>query len=296
MSGRMATAGLLALASFAAAACGTGETGGGRTESRLIASSAKGVHLISSDGSGSRLIPGTGGVAEPTWSDDGERVAFSLAGDVYTAQADWSERRLAFESASGPSWSPDGMQLAVMRDSCEAAPDYEECYVALDFDNPVDLYTVGVDGSDSRRLTSAPGYDGDPAWSPDGEWIAFADDDGLSLMRPDGSDRKQLARGDLSKPAWSPDGKTIAVEDSFAEVVLIDVDSGDRTNLTRRQGPDFAPAWSPAGTQIAFLANSECLRTGRCSAHEPWEVWVIDVDGSDARRLTKGGFGPPAWG
>src|SRR5687767_14665284 len=111
MSGRMATAGLLALASLAAAGCGTDETGGGKAESRLIASSAKGVYLISSDGSDSRLTPGTDGIREPTWSHDGERVAFEFAGDIYTAQADWSDRRLALESANAPSWSPDGMHL-----------------------------------------------------------------------------------------------------------------------------------------------------------------------------------------
>lgn len=54
--------------------------------------------------------------------------------------------------------------------------------------------------------------------------------------------------------------------------------------------------WSPNGKQVAFLANSNCLHTGQCKAHEPWEAWVMNADGSDQRRLAKDGFGAPAWG
>ena len=95
---------------------------------------------------------------------------------------------------------------------------------------------------------------------------------------------------------WSPDAEAIAAEDSFRDIVVLDVEGGELTNLTKRQCPDFAPAWSPNGKQIAFLASSECRRTGECTAHEPWEVWVMNADGGDPRRLTKGGFGSPAWG
>jgi len=290
------TAAILALVVSVCAGCGTEETAGDKTESRLIASGEKGVYLISPGGSGSRLIPGTDDVSEPAWSPDGDRIAFSAGADVYTARADWSERRLVLRGGFGPSWSPDGKRLAVMKDSCEGEPDPEACYDALGFENPADVYTVGADGNDVRRLTSAPGYDGDPDWSPDGKRIAFAREDGVYLMNRDGSGVELSRAGDFSNPVWSPDGEAIAAEDSFKEIVVLDVEDGKVTNLTKRQGPDFAPAWSPNGKQIAFLANSRCLRTGRCTAHEQWEVWVMNADGSDQRRLTKGGFGAPAWG
>jgi Tol biopolymer transport system component len=290
------TAAILALVAFVGAGCGTGETAGGQTESRLIASGEKGVYLISPDGSGSRLIPGTDDVSEPAWSPDGDRIAFSSGADVYTARADWSERRLVLKGGFGPSWSPDGKRLAVTKNSCEGEPDAEACYEALGSENPAEVYTVGADGNDVRRLTSAPGYDGDPDWSPDGKRIAFARDDGLYLMNPDGSGLERLRAGNLRNPVWSPDAEAIAAEDSFSEIVVLDVEGGELTNLTKRKGPDFAPAWSPNGKQIAFLASSKCLRTGQCTAHEPWEVWVMNADGSDPSRLTKGGFGSPAWG
>jgi Tol biopolymer transport system component len=105
------TAAILALVAFLGAGCGTAETAGGKTESRLIASGDKGVYLISPDGSGARLIPGTDDVSEPAWSPDGDRIAFSSGGEIYTARADWSERRLVFTSGFGPSWSPDGKRL-----------------------------------------------------------------------------------------------------------------------------------------------------------------------------------------
>jgi Tol biopolymer transport system component len=102
--------------------------------------------------------------------------------------------------------------------------------------------------------------------------------------------------------AWSPDGSKIAyelIEDTAGggmEIATIDVETGKQTNVTRRPGHDLFSTWSPDGEQIAFLANSDCLRTGQCTAHEPWEVWVMDADGTNARRLTKGGFGPPSLG
>jgi Tol biopolymer transport system component len=126
-----------------------------------------------------------------------------------------------------------------MKDSCEGEPDPEACYDALEFQNPADVYTVGADGDDFRRLTSAPGYDGDPDWSPDGERIALARDDGVYLMKADGSGLELLRAGNLSNPVWSPDGEAVAAEDSYNEIVVIDVEDGTLTNLTKRQGPDL---------------------------------------------------------
>jgi Tol biopolymer transport system component len=248
-----------------------------------------------------RLVPGTEAAGEVVWSPDGERLAYTAGLDaLYTIRPDGTDRKRVVGKALAPSWSPDGERIAFMRDSCLDAEDVEQC--ELEVENPMDIYTVRVDGTELRRLTLNPDYDGDPDWSPDGEQIAFTGADGLYLMNDDGTDQGLLVEHDaIYARSWSPDGKQISFdfidEDPKAgmEVQVVDVESGRRSTVNSRQGHDFAPDWSPDGTKIVFLANSECLRTGECTAHEEWEVWVMDADGKNARRLTEGGFGSPSW-
>ena len=71
--------------------------------------------------------------------------------------------------------------------------------------------------------------------------------------------------------------------DNFDDVWTIDADGTDLTRLTHSPGPDFDPAWSPDGTQIAFRSE----RSG-----EP-EIWVMNADGTGQHRLTRGLS--PAW-
>jgi Tol biopolymer transport system component len=78
---------------------------------------------------------------------------------------------------------------------------------------PDDIYSVAVDGSDERRLTSNPANDEEPQRSPDGRTIAFFSSrdvhDQLYLMNADGSDQRRLLETpfDDREPSWSPDGE-----------------------------------------------------------------------------------------
>jgi TolB protein len=299
---------LLAALPLFAVGCGAADSSGGKPQNGLIAAANEdGIQLLEPDGSGARLVPGTKGAAEPTWSPDGKWLAFtttalvddSVSSDLHVIRSDGKARELVLRNASGPSWSPDGKRIAVMRDSCLGRG--EDCL--LELENPFDVYTVGVDGRDLRAVSTHPDYDGDPVWSPDGEWIAFSRTDGIYLVRPDGNGLMRLLEGEsFTARAWSPDGSKLAfelIEDPAGtgmEIGVVDVETRNQTNLTQRPGHDLFPTWSPDGEQIVFLANSECLRTGECTAHEPWEVWVMDADGRNARPLTKEGFGPPSWG
>lgn len=100
---------------------------------------------------------------------------------------------------------------------------------ATDRDGDYEIYSIGADGTDLRRLTSSRGLDAHPAWSPDGEWIAFASartapldelllhpDNGqpngeIFVMRPDGSDVRRLTENQWedSTPAWKPLGPSL---------------------------------------------------------------------------------------
>jgi hypothetical protein len=114
-----------------------------------------------------------------------------------------------------PVWSPDGRSLLFAREETD------------DFEGPVDLWTVGVDGQGLLRLTDASTSQLvtedylEAAWSPDGRLILFEriqvpEPTGLGqseygmIMNADGSDQRVFDNSGLRPHIWSPDGGSIA--------------------------------------------------------------------------------------
>src|SRR5438128_5211610 len=90
--------------------------------------------------------------------------------------------------ASDPQISPDGRRVAfVMTTASEERDDYLS-----------NVWVVGVNGAQPRRLTTGPTKDTLPRWSPDGRWLAFVSDRGtkkksqLYAMPADGGEATQL--------------------------------------------------------------------------------------------------------
>ncbi len=105
----------------------------------------------------------------------------------------------------GAALSPDGGQVAFTYDTghAEGARRTTQIFV-------VDLATGG-----RRALTDDPAGAYDPAWSPDGQWIAYASRAAVGTnvwtMRADGGERRRLTDGGADRgPAWSPDGDRLA--------------------------------------------------------------------------------------
>ncbi len=166
------------------------------------------------------------------------------------------------------------------------------------------IYRMTSEGSDIQQLTFGVVNDNtDPAWSPDRSQIAYVvsniDGEEIWVMNADGTDATQVTNiGAISEdPTWSPDGTQLAfvvTRDAIGQQIhTINVDGTNLRQLTRnQQASSYAPAWSPDGTAIAYSSAA--------SIGEDAEIWVMNPDGSNQRRLTNSNTLPgtkesPAW-
>jgi TolB protein len=220
----------------------------------------------------------------PAWSPDGNTLAFTRHQGatifLFLRSADGKEERRLTKSESpefDACWSPDGKRLAFTFD--KTVPNQGD----------IEVYSIGADGEGLQPVATSPGkltHEEWPAWSPDGEWIAFSstreDNQEIHVCRPDGKDLKRLTSdpGIDAHPSWSPDSKQIVFATSRwgnMELAVMNADGSGLARLTESRGLDDYPAWSPDGQRIAFTTN----RDGNL------EIYTIDADGKNPRNETQ---------
>jgi TolB protein len=139
--------------------------------------------------------------------------------------------------------------------------------------NP-DIYVINADGSGQRRLTSSPGWDGFPTWSPDARKVAFGTNHGCYVVNADGTGRKKLR---ACIYGWARDGRIAYSGDRINdEVFVANGDWSGGRNVTRNPARDYQAVWSPDGSAIAFTSDRD--------GNE--EIYVVKADGSEPRNLT----------
>ena len=149
------------------------------------------------------------------------------------------------------------------------------------------IYLANADGSDVTPLVSGEA----PAWSQDGQMLAFNRGYELRIINADGTGQRVVAAG-AYEPSWSPDGTRLAYHTgAWGAIRLVSADgTGDVAILIPEAlGPDYLsvgqPAWSPDGQSIAFSAH------WYADDGVP-EIWVMNSDGSNPRMIE--GTGPGA--
>lgn len=226
------------------------------------------ISVMNADGTDRKIIfqDKSGAAMVPTWSPDGEWVAFGFGGFFGARETEPAKVMMVRADGSGqakdltkglpnsgfPTWSPDGKRI---------------------------VYRVwGKGGLGLRELTLADGemkvltteWDNFPAFSPDGSTITFTrrsattKDYDIFTMRADGTDIKQLttAPGNDSHSSWSPDGKYILWSSArygfkdeaplydnsfqpFAQIFMMNADGSDQHALTYSRWEDSMPAIVP---------------------------------------------------
>lgn len=231
---------------------------------------------------GSRAVPGPFGTYVGAIAPDGSEV---LIGSGILASTRRAESRIVSESEVAeirrawrtPEWSPDG-----------------RFRVLADQDG---LLIVPADGGPSRRIATPEVQTDAPAWSPDGEWIAFeghgaGSGSDLHVVRSDGSGHRRLARVAYPGGAtWSPDGSLIAfmiddtdVHGGTSIAVVRPNGSGMKVLAGGHQGPDRRSAATVSWIDSRTLVfSSHGLRGG---PNKVADIHTIRSDGRGERRIT----------
>lgn len=268
--------------------------------------------------------------AQPRWSPDGSRLAFvSKRGDekakrqLYVMRADGGEPECITDlkdDVGEPAWSPDGTRIAFSarvpdeayeeEDERKRAPRrFDRLLFKLDSvgwtgDRRRQIFVVPADGSaEPTQLTEGDFESANPAWSPDGERIAFSSartedwdiellGDVYTVPAAGGEPERVTANdGEHDAPAYAPDGKRLAVKWSPGgfdfprnrQIAVVDAATGERRVLTASLDrtcdpyPDIRePIWDDGS--IVFAIED------RGNVH----VYRVDPDGGEPELVAGG--------
>ena len=245
---------------------------------------AQGTLFISNaDGSGEKALTQPGSLDyNPAWSPRGDWILFTSerggSADLYRIHPDGTALdRLTDDPAYDDqgAFSPDGKQVV---------------FVTTRAAGTANLWILDVGSHKATPLTSGQGGDFRPAWSPDGQWIAFSSDRDSSfpvakgrwerlhlvdiyLIRSDGTGLKRISEhGNFcGGPKWTEDSKNVIAycmsaeetykyrsgdEDGETQLVQITVATGETRPVSAGRGVKISPSVLPSG-KIAYVRNDK---------------------------------------
>ena len=146
-----------------------------------------------------------------------------------------------------------------------------------------EIFTVATDRGDVQRVTASFSREMQPAWSPDGHWIAFISDksgqEEVWIARENGTGLKKLSDSATEKSAihWAPDSKSLIYSTSDNKLNLVNLETGaTKVLLTGEASGAVGAQFSPDGRWIAYAMFDNDLRP---------HVYVMPATGGETRHV-----------
>ena len=222
-----------------------------------------------------------------TWSPDGRWIAFVgtdygkdiriyAQEDIYIVRSDGTELRRLTNSPHYNKWD------------IEWSPDGRYILVAMGIHGS-DLYLIdSVNGEIVERLTSS-GDNYVAAWSSYGNKFAYLESSALLVMNVADKTSQQIdvpANHHLLGISWSPDDEQIAFVSSLndsrcADIFMIDVNTGEITNLTSSEYDESVPDWLPDGNHLVFLRS--VVTCDEMGGKRDWDMYLTNLVGEEQK-------------
>ncbi len=204
------------------------------------------------------LASGVGRRRSPTWSRDGSRIAYVEGGEtdsIVLMRSDGSNPKTVslgeLRDVYDIDWSPDGRWIVFV-----ARP------VDQGQAGRLSPYLLDLVGGSVELITDAGGSDSHTSWSPDGSAILYTSDRSIVVLSPDGVVREKLTEPVWGGfPAWSPDGETIAFVAQGTHLFLMDAKGKSRRRIAAFENLRIGSlSWFPSGHKLLFSSTTGGIR------------------------------------
>lgn len=259
------------------------------------------IEIIEDWGEPIKKLPVKKGTTSLAVSPDGKSLALTARGEVFATSVEYPTTRqvsVTPQAESYVSWGPDARSIIYASDRSGLNNIYQATLARKedpDFPNAVKVTEEALFADDGVERTQ-------PQYSPDGSKLAFVQDrNRLMVMDVNSKSVKQLTDSTLTPRrsgkinyAWSPDGEWIVMEavmngrDPYTDIALINVASGEVTDLTHSGYFDEMPRWAMDGQAILFLSERYGMRNhASWGSHYDAMLLFLNQDAFDRYNLSE---------
>ncbi|KKG12345.1 TolB family protein [Methanosarcina sp. 2.H.A.1B.4] len=265
------------------------------------------LYLIDPDGYVLQKLTDTSNRVEPAlWSNDCKKIAYSVTGPneeeetgLWIVNEDGTEDKRLVDNGIVIAWSPDDSRIFYVdansglysikadgtdeiqlstsfvrnEDVFSFSPDGKSLIFSTVNDDRVTIFLTDSTGKNAKVLEEFPGYIiFKPSWYPKGDKIAYAQDDDLYTINPDGSEKSLIASA-ITDYKWHPSGNFISFISSDS-VFVASPDGSTKIQLTE-DGDDYRfladrdlNGWSPDGSRLLVRNDFKDLSVIKLEGYE----------------------------